>query len=201
MRTSTVARGIAAIALTVAGTMTLTVPASAAGSAPSGSLGRLGALTDLVVDRLRVGDDVAAAKFGTDSPIDDPAREEQVLAQVRTQAGALGLDPDAAAVFFRDQISASKVVQRGLFARWTAHPDEAPVTRPDLGQIRARLDRLTTELLAQLKATVDVRARRIPCTAQLALAAGSAVVLDRLDELHRQALGTAVHSVCPADPA
>lgn len=174
MKTSgKVARGIAATALTVADP-----------------------LTDLVVERLRVSDDVAAAKFGTGSPIDDPAREQQVLDQVRDQAAAIGLDPDAAAAFFRDQITAGKVVQRGLFARWSAHPGEAPTTRPDLGEIRTRLDRLTTDLLAQLEATVDVRAERTPCTVQLALASGSAVVLDRLDALHRRALGTAVPAVC-----
>lgn len=200
-----VARGIAAIALTVAGTMTLGAgPAVATevraqqGSAPAagGSLGRLGALADLAVERLRVGDDVAAAKFGTDSPIEDPAREQQVLDQVRAQAATLGLDPDTTAAFFRDQITASKVVQRGLFTRWTSHPGEAPTTRPDLGQIRTRLDRLTTGLLAELKTTVDIRAQRTPCAVQLALATGSAVILERLDTLHRQALGTAVRSVC-----
>lgn len=129
-------------------------------SAPHKTSGRLGALTDLVVERLRVSDDVAAAKFGTGSPIDDPAREQQVLDQVRQQAVALGLDPEQAAAFFRDQITASKVVQRGLFARWTVHPDETPTTRPDLGEIRTRLDRLTTDLLSELKDTVDVRAQR-----------------------------------------
>ncbi|MEU0515048.1 chorismate mutase [Amycolatopsis sp. NPDC006125] len=200
---SRVARGVAVTALTVAGAMSVTVaPATAASTPVNGALashkalGRLGALTDLVVERLRVSDDVAAAKFGTDSPIDDPAREQQVLDQVRQQAGTLGLDPESAAAFFRDQITASKVVQSGLFARWTAHPDEAPTTRPDLGQIRTRLDRLTTDLLGQLKATEEVRGSRVPCTVQLALATGSATVLERLDALHRQALGTAVHSVC-----
>ncbi|WP_020659628.1 chorismate mutase [Amycolatopsis benzoatilytica] len=197
------ARGIAVAALTVAATVTLTAapaiaaPASALyAPAASHAIGRLGPLVGLVVERLQVSDDVAAAKFGTGSPIDDPAREQQVLDQVRKQATALGLDPDAAAAFFRDQITASKTVQRGLFARWTAHPDQAPTTRPDLGQIRIRLDRLTTELLAQLKSTARFRAEPIGCTVQLALAAGSATVLDRLDGLHRRALGTAVHSVC-----
>ncbi|WP_235079673.1 chorismate mutase [Amycolatopsis orientalis] len=199
-------RGIAATALTVAGAMSLTVsPASAAaGAPPVGApathqpFGRLGTLTELVIERLRVSDDVAAAKFGSDSPIDDPAREQQVLDEVRRQAAALGLAPDAAAMFFRDQITASKIVQRGLFARWTAHPGEAPVARPGLGQIRTRLDRLTTDLLRQLKATMPVRTQPVPCAVQLTLAAGSAVVRKRLDPLHRQALGTAVHSVCPA---
>jgi chorismate mutase-like protein len=201
-------RGIAVTALAVAGTMSLTVPqAMAAGApmksesssgavAPSKSFGRLGALTDLVIERLRVSDDVAASKFGTDQPIDDPVREQQVLDQVRNQADALGLDPDAATAFFQDQITASKVVQKGLFARWTAHPDEAPTTRPDLGQIRTRLDQLTAALLQQLEATVDVRTEPTSCTVQLTLAVGSAVVLERPDTLHRRALGTAVHSVC-----
>ncbi len=201
--TSKVARGVAATALTVAGTLSVAAPPAVA-APPGGALathrpfGKLGALTDLVIERLRVSDDVAAAKFGTDSPIDDPAREQQVLDQVRRQAAALGLDPDSAAAFFRDQLTASKVVQKGLFAHWTAHPGEAPATRPDLGRIRTRLDRLTTDLLRQLEATAPVRTQPVSCAVRLTLATGSAVVLQRLDALHRQALGTAVHSVCPA---
>ncbi|WP_434447362.1 chorismate mutase [Lentzea sp. E54] len=201
------ARGIAVTALTVSGAMSpATLPAMAASApaetesssaaAANRSFGRLGDLTGLVVERLRVSDDVAASKFGTTKPIDDPVREQQVLDQVRAQAGALGLDPDAAAAFFQDQITASKVVQRGLFARWTAHPEEAPTTRPDLAQIRTRLDRLTSSLLQELKSTEDLRAERTSCTVQLALAAGSAVFREHLDALHRQGLRTAVHSVC-----
>ncbi|MYR55181.1 gamma subclass chorismate mutase AroQ, partial [Streptomyces sp. SID625] len=123
-----------------------------------GPLGRLGPLTGLVIERIRVGDDVAAAKFGTGAPIEDPAREGRVLDQVRAQAAAAGLDPDAAVAFFRDQITASKITQRGLFARWTARPGEAPATRPDLGPIRERLDRLTRALLDELKDTERSRA-------------------------------------------
>ncbi|SDG04491.1 chorismate mutase [Lentzea fradiae] len=184
-----VARGVAA--LSIAGTVALTTPPASASADES-----LSRLTSFVVERLRVSDDVAAAKFGTTSPIDDPAREQQVLDQVRTQATALGLDADDAAAFFRDQITASKVVQRGLFARWTARPEEVPTTRPDLSLIRTRLDRLTSDLLGQLKSTEDLRAHRIPCRVHLAIATGSAAVLERLDALHREALGTAVHSVC-----
>lgn len=162
------------------------------------SLGGLGQLTDLVIQRLRVSDDVAAAKFGTGSPIDDPAREQRVLEQVRNQAGALGLDPVSATAFFQDQITASKVVQKGLVARWSAHPEEAPTTCPDLGQIRTRLDQLTTDLLRELKATVRLREEPTACTVQLAVAAGSGAVLERLDTLHREVLPGAVHSVCAA---
>jgi chorismate mutase len=111
---------------------------------------RLEALTCLIVDRLLLADDVAAAKFLTGAPIDDPAREQQVLARIQRQAGT-GPAPDTATTFLRDQFAASKVVQRGLFSRWTAHPEEAPTARPDLGRVRERLDLLTTRLLRELK--------------------------------------------------
>ncbi|WP_349498015.1 chorismate mutase [Actinoallomurus iriomotensis] len=203
------ARGLAVTALVV-GVTRVSVPQADAAGAPANadsstdalqpgrSLGRLGPLTDLIIQRLRVSDDVAASKFGTGSPIDDPAREQQVLEQVRNQAGDLGLDPVSATAFFQDQITASKVVQKGLFTRWAAHPEEAPTTRPDLGQIRTRLDQLTADLLRELKATVRLRAEPTACTVQLAVAAGSGAALERLDALHRQALTGAVHSVCAA---
>ncbi|MEV6902095.1 chorismate mutase [Amycolatopsis sp. NPDC051372] len=160
------------------------------------AFGRLGPLADLVVERLRMGDRVAASKFGTDKPIDDPAREEQELASVRTRAFALGLDPERTAAFFSDQITASKVVQRGLFDRWTAHPAQAPTTRPDLAEIRAELDELTTSLLTELVATNDVREPGAPCRVDVLEAQISADVVDHLDELHRTALRTALQSLC-----
>ena len=187
----------------------LTVPQAVAADAPTNAesvsstvgtakpLGALGPLTDLVIQRIRVSDDVAASKFGTDSPIEDPVREAQVLEQVRTQAEADGVNPDAAVAFFQDQITASKVVQKGLFARWTAHPEEAPTTRPDLGPIREQLDQLTTALLQELKDTEELREKPVACTVQLALATGSGAVLERLDTLHRQAL-TERHTPCAA---
>lgn len=169
---------------------------SASGQAGSQPLGRLGSLTELVIQRLLVSDQVAAAKFGTTSPIDDPAREQQELDAVRQQAAALGLDPDATGRFFSDQITASKIVQQGDYTRWTAHPGEAPTSRPDLGQIREQLDRLTTQLLQELKATQAFRQEPVGCSVQLALAKESGVVLNGLDAAHRHALNTATRSVC-----
>lgn len=186
----------------------LTVPQAVAADAPAHAasisstvgtakpLGVLGPLTDLVIQRILVSDAVAASKFGTASPIEDPVREAQVLEQVRAQAEASGVNPDDAVAFFQDQITASKAVQKGLFARWTAHPEEAPTTRPDLGPIREQLDRLTTALLQELKDTQALREKPVACTVQLALATGSGAVLTHLDTLHHQALGTATHSVC-----
>jgi chorismate mutase-like protein len=157
--------------------------------------GKLGPLTRLVIRRLLISDQVAASKFGTDSPLDHPVRERQELDRVREQAGSLDLPADATAAFFRDQISASKLVQAGLFDRWTARPDTAPPARPDLGAIRQELDRLTSELLLELKATEPLRATAAARTVRLELARRSGAALFRLDALHRRALGEATKSV------
>lgn len=158
--------------------------------------GPLGRLTEVVIQRLRIGDQVAAAKFGTGRPIDDPVREGQELAQVRQDAVALGIDPDATARFFQDQITASKVVQRGLFALWTERPELAPVLRPDLTAIRTGLDALTTELLGQLVRVRDVQQGPM-CRIRLAEARMAGEMFQRLDRLHRRALSVALASVCP----
>jgi chorismate mutase len=166
------------------------------GAAGRTALGPLGPLTDLVVQRLFIGDQVAAAKFGTGKPIDDPVREQQELDSIRQSANALGISPDAAAGFFRQQISASKLVQQGLFDQWTAHPDQAPTTRPDLAQIREKLDALTTELLGQLVAQQRLLRNSPVCEISLTLAQVSAEVFGQLDALHHTALTTALSATC-----
>ncbi|MFE7898143.1 chorismate mutase [Streptomyces sp. NPDC057424] len=156
----------------------------------------LTSVTDLLAQRLLLADKVAAAKYGTATPIDDPAREAQILEDVRARAAGLGLDPDGVAAVFRDQIEANKLVQRGLFARWDANPDERPTERPDLAkEVRPALDRITTGLLAALRETE--RARGVPpCGPRLAAAAGWSAYTHRLDVLHLEGLGRALPSVC-----
>lgn len=158
---------------------------------PDGQVTRLAPLIDLVVARLLVTDDVAAAKFGAGAPVDDPAREREVLDQVRARARDAGVDPDVAVAFFRDQITASKEVQRGLLAHWAAHPTEAPATRPDLAAIRERLDELTTGLLRELAAALEPRA--VPCPGRVAPAVRARA--RGLDALHRRAVEAATRSV------
>lgn len=164
---------------------------------PIAPVGQLGELTDLAVRRVQIADLVAAAKFGTTQPIDDPAREQVVLDGVRTKAVALNLDPENAARFFRAQIEANKFVQRGLYERWTTHPGEAPTKRPDLAtEVRPVPDRLTTDLLAELKDTERVRHPSLRCEVQAEIAERSAVVRHRLDRLHANALTEAMTTVC-----
>jgi chorismate mutase len=152
-------------------------------------------VAELSAERLATADLVAAAKWGTGSPIDDPAREQQVLDSVAAQAQQLGADPDEVRRIFRDQIEANKIVQRGLFQRWTDHPDQAPTTRPDLAVVRQEINRINTALVQALADTAEARA--VPtCHPELAFAAVQVHHEDRLDALHTRALVRSLRSVC-----
>ncbi|MET9680116.1 chorismate mutase [Streptomyces coeruleorubidus] len=198
-------------ALTLLGTLTTAATLALGTAGPAGAAERpapvphtaaaahgLTSVTELLAQRLLLAGKVAAAKYGTDTPIDDPEREARILDDVRTRAAGLGLDPDAVAAVFRDQIEANKLVQRGLYARWDANPGERPTERPDLvKEVRPALDRITTQLLAALDATE--RARTLPsCGPRLATAAGWSAYTHRLDGLHLKGLGRALPSVCAA---
>ncbi|WP_381805155.1 gamma subclass chorismate mutase AroQ [Streptomyces niveus] len=103
------------------------VPAAAApvAWAGHGTYARLHPLADLSARRLATADLVAAAKRGTGSPVDDPAREQQVLDSVARQAREAGDDPGATVRIFRDQIEANKQVQRALRSLWDTDPSAA----------------------------------------------------------------------------
>ncbi|MBB5079141.1 chorismate mutase [Nonomuraea endophytica] len=152
----------------------------------------------LAADRIELADQVAAAKWGTGQPIDDPPREEQVLASVAERSVRLGIDPASATAVFRDQIEASKLVQRALFRRWHADPGSRPTHRPDLlTEVRPRLDRITEDMLEALKAAE--RARALPsCERKLTWAAFRVSARRDLDRPHRAGLHRALGSFCGA---
>ena len=153
-------------------------------------------LTDASAERALVGDLVAAAKFGTPAPIDDPAREQVVLDNVRTLSAQLGVDADVAVAVFRDEIEANKIVQRGLYALWTEHPELVPTEKPDLVKtVRPILDRITGELLEQIKETSLVQ-QHPSCQGRLTAAKAQIAHTRHLDTLHRTALARATASVC-----
>ncbi|MEV4036644.1 chorismate mutase [Streptomyces umbrinus] len=181
---------------TVSATTSATAAHTSTAPASATAASSLGALTELFAERLLLADKVAAAKYGTESPIDDPARERQILDDVAARAAGLGLDPHSVTTVFRDQIEANKLVQRGLYARWDAHPDERPTERPDLAkEVRPALDLITTRLLAALQETASVRADA-SCEPRLYAAATGSAYEHRLDVLHLRGLGRALPSVC-----
>lgn len=187
----------AAVVLTATGSA-VAVPVAGTATAPHAaalSLSPLHPVVELAAQRLATADLVAAAKWGTDSPIDDPAREQQVLDNVAAQATRLGADPDEIRTIFRDQIEANKVVQRGLFQRWTDHPDQAPTTKPDLTVVRQQINQITSALVQALADTSENR-DSIACRPELTLAAFQVHHENRLDTLHTRALIRALPSVC-----
>ena len=147
----------------------LAIPGTAAAAPASPWSSPLHPVASLAAERLATADLVAAAKWGTDSPIDDPAREQVVLDNVAAQAKQIGADPDEVRRIFRDQIEANKDVQRAFYARWTAHPDQAPTTRPDLNVVRQTINRINTDLVQAVADTTPDRTA-VTCRPELTLA-------------------------------
>lgn len=170
-------------------------PSATRPAAAPGPYRRLRPLAALSAERAALGDLVAAAKWGTGGPIDDPAREREVLDAVAAQAERLGADPAATRRIFRDQIEASKVVQRGLYRVWTADPGRAPTERPDLAEVRTEINRVNEALVRAVAASPDARSAPY-CPVVLGAAATGVRFEQRLDALHTRALGRAVRSVC-----
>ncbi|GAB3545288.1 chorismate mutase [Actinopolyspora lacussalsi] len=150
-------------------------------------------LVRLAAERLAVADRVAAVKFDSGKPVEVPAREREVLAEISEQAERTGVAPTAAAEIFRDQIEANKLVQRGLIFGWKNGVAEPPEQRPDMDAVRARIDEINDELLSTLARSED--ARHAPdCRVELARA--GAHVASELDTLHGRALVRSLRSVC-----
>jgi chorismate mutase len=92
----------------------------------------------------------AAAKYGSGAPVDDPIREQQILRSAACALNATRLDYRMGIQFFRDQIEANRVIQRGLLHRWHRHPEEIPATIPNLaGEVRPGLDRITMQIMQE----------------------------------------------------
>jgi chorismate mutase-like protein len=111
----------------------------------------LDVITYLVVQRLTLGRDVAAIKYASGLPIDDSAREQEMLESVDRALCGIRLYQQSGKQFFRDQIEANKVIQRGLHQRWQLHPDEVLAVRRDLFQIRVELDSINTQMIRQVQ--------------------------------------------------
>lgn len=168
-----------------------------AAATPARSADGLTPVVGLAAERILLADKVAAAKFGTTTPIEDPVREQQVLDQAAALAAEAGVDVPDTVQFFRAQIEMSKLVQRGLFDRWTRHPELAPTERPDLAtEVRPALDRITVEFIGQLAATEDLRGPTPRCAISLVLAEAKADHRYDLDRLHERALWGAIEPLC-----
>lgn len=148
-------------------------------------------------ERLNIGDQVALTKWDSGKPIQDSAREAQVIANARTLAAERKLDADDVAQLIAAQMEANKLVQYGLLAQWQAAGAAPDTPRPDLSQqIRPRLDELQTRLLQQYADFVPYR-HDPQCPAWLAKARSGLAH----DSLHDLALTRATAELCIRSPA
>lgn len=173
--------------LTVA--LALAVPTMRAAADPA----PLDTLVDLTLERLATADSVAAAKWGTPSPIDDPEREAQVYLAMTELGSTKGLPAEWVRSVFTGQIEANKTVQRGLHTWWRFDPAAAPSARPDLGAVRPVIDRVNVAIVDQLALHADTLSSP-DCASSLSRSVFNAVA--RVDALHQAALVRAAVSLC-----
>jgi chorismate mutase len=154
-------------------------------------------LIELVVERLTLARDVATIKYPR-QPIDDPIREHKILQSVACALNSIGAYRKIGRQFFRDQIEANKVIQRGLHQRWYAHPEEVPGVRRDLAaEVRPELDRITAQMMRQFKYMDEVpHLRRGYLEDLVAVEFFTELSLPQLPELHRHAAVFALRSFC-----
>lgn len=147
--------------------------------------------------RLMIAEQVALAKWDTGGPVEDAAREEQVIHNAVKAGEAKGLDETSVAAFFKAQIEANKIVQYSLLADWRRRGD-APAHAPSnsIKTVRSELDQVQTLLIAELSDTAAVRASAT-CRADIARAVGLYLSKHQQEApLRRIALDRALGAAC-----
>jgi chorismate mutase-like protein len=120
-------------------------------------------LATLIDERLALGAEVARYKWNTGAAIEDPPREQALLASLRERAAPLGIPQALVERFFTAQIEASKQLQHELFARWQREHREKFAGIADLATvIRPGIDRVTGEMLNALAQLQPSRALTLP---------------------------------------
>ncbi|QIV80355.1 chorismate mutase [Mycolicibacterium frederiksbergense] len=171
------------------------VAVAAAPVAGADVLSPLHPLVDAAAQRLLTAEPVAASKYLTGGPIEDPQREAQVLDTVATAAQAQGADPAYVRDVFRDQIDATVSLQYSLFGDWKVDPAAAPASAPDLASTRATIDGLNQTMVSEIaQRWPDLQAPT--CRAELGATIDEVAVNRGLDPLYRRALEYATHDYC-----
>jgi chorismate mutase len=170
-------------------TMTIAAPAHADDTNP------VFELVDAAAQRLQTAEPVAATKWRTHDPIEDPQRVQQVLTAVSADAASRGIDPDDVSRIFTDQINATEAIEYTRFGQWKFDPASAPAEPPDLSASRATIDRLNKVMVEQL-AVVWPLLHSFDCASRLDDARSAVVDARGLDPLYQQALSFVTRSYC-----
>ena len=156
-------------------------------------------LVETSARRLVLARQVALAKWDSQAPVEDTAREAEVITAAIKDGESRGLDRTSVSHFLSAQIEANKLVQYVLLADWR-RAGTVPAHRPiNLATtIRPELDRLQKELVRELADTVAIRASAT-CQADTAMAVGKYLAGHKHDSgsLQEIALDRAMAATCP----
>ena len=153
-------------------------------------------LLGLTAERLEQMPLVAAAKWRDGKAISDPMREREVLASIRQDAIARGLEPDAVAALFELQMRLAREAQERAFARWRAEGCTHCAQAPALSSLRQLLDGIGKLQLETLYLFAPLTRDTTPPEAASALldrlaalipeAASRTELLERISAIHLQ---------------
>jgi chorismate mutase len=163
------------------------------------AVNQLQPLVETSARRLNLAREVAFAKWDNGTAVEDPPREEHVIASAVSEGKTEGLDPAVVSRFFRAQIEANKVVQSSLLSTWHRAGKAPDHQTQDLTTtIRPQLDEIQKRLIEELVSTAPVRAGST-CRLDLATAVSEYLTTHQLSAVDVQAtaLKQSLAAFCP----
>ena len=162
---------------------------------------RLQPLVETPARRLVLAREVALAKWDTRLPVEDPAREAQLIMAAAKDGESKGLNPTFVSNFFAAQIDANKLIQYSLLAEWHRAgraPKHPPLSLTE--DIRPQLDQIEAALIAELVETKDIRTNA-SCRDNTAKAVRKNLAQRHLGTLLAIALDRAMEASCSGTTA
>jgi chorismate mutase len=156
-------------------------------------------LVETSARRLDLAREVAFAKWDNGTAVEDPPREEHVIASAVAEGKTEGLDPAVVSRFFRAQIEANKAVQSSLLSTWHKAGKSPDHQTKDLTTtIRPQLDEIQKQLIEELGSTASVRASSA-CRLDLGKAVSGYLTTRQLSstEIQATALKQSLAAFCP----
>ncbi len=110
----------------------------------------------LMQKRLSIMHDVARTKWNQGLPIEDKAREAQILKGLVGQSKNIQADESWIARFFQAQMDAAKEVQRSDFAIWEKRSVQKFAETIPLSELRVYIDEVNREMIDLLSRIPDL---------------------------------------------
>jgi chorismate mutase len=138
----------------------------------------------LIDERLALVTEVARYKWNTGAAIEDPPREQALLASLREKALPLGVPQARVDAFFLAQIEAAKQLQSELFERWKRERREKFPGIADLASsIRPGIDAVTNQMLQVLATLPAAQPVSLPAASTMSGISPGAVLTARVPVL------------------